>query len=229
MSLLATATTWINNDEPKKRVSSIRKQKKAKEFLASDIEHLSNPGRLENEKYTNIEEMKNINEDRNTKVTDLLSKMSESNDEDENEKFGNFEPIHPPELNIRKDFEKVKESKEYVAPNYSYSEGSNALRNNSLSKEPYGADNSKVEQYSNYSQSYNPSKKVVEPYYSKMGITGSSDDKLLEKMNYLIHMMEEQQTEKTSNITEEFILYTFLGVFVIFVIDSFNKTQRYIR
>ena len=62
-----------------------------------------------------------------------------------------------------------------------------------------------------------------------MGITGSTNDKLLEKMNYLVHMMEEQHNEKTNNITEEFILYTFLGVFIIFVVDSFNRTQKYVR
>ena len=62
-----------------------------------------------------------------------------------------------------------------------------------------------------------------------MGITGSTNDKLLEKMNYLVHMMEEQHNEKTSHITEEFILYTFLGVFIIFVVDSFNRTQKYVR
>ena len=55
------------------------------------------------------------------------------------------------------------------------------------------------------------------------------DNKLLEKINYMIHMLEQQQNEKTSNITEEFILYLFLGVFIIFVIDSFAKTGKYIR
>jgi len=50
-----------------------------------------------------------------------------------------------------------------------------------------------------------------------------------EKINYLIHLLEEQQHEKTNNITEEFLLYTFLGVFVIYVIDSFARTGKYIR
>ena len=63
-----------------------------------------------------------------------------------------------------------------------------------------------------------------------MGLSGGSqNDKLMEKMNYLIHMMEENQAEKTNNITEEFILYLFLGVFIIFVVDSFNKTKKYVR
>ena len=48
-------------------------------------------------------------------------------------------------------------------------------------------------------------------------------------INYMIHMLEQEQSEKTSNITEEFILYTFLGVFIIFVIDSFARSGKYTR
>ena len=57
----------------------------------------------------------------------------------------------------------------------------------------------------------------------------NNDNKLLEKINYMIHMLEEQQHEKTNNITEEFLLYTFLGVFVIYVLDSFARSGKYIR
>ena len=40
-------------------------------------------------------------------------------------------------------------------------------------------------------------------------------------MNHIIQMLEDQQDEKTGSVTEELILYCFLGVFVIFVVDSF--------
>ena len=53
-------------------------------------------------------------------------------------------------------------------------------------------------------------------------------EKMMEKLNHLIHLLEEQQDEKT-NITEEFILYCFLGIFVIFTVDSFTKAAKYIR
>ena len=42
-------------------------------------------------------------------------------------------------------------------------------------------------------------------------------------------MLEQQQNEKTSNITEEFVLYLFLGVFIIFIVDAFSRTGKYIR
>ena len=51
----------------------------------------------------------------------------------------------------------------------------------------------------------------------------------MEKLNYMIHLLENQGKEKTDNVTEEFILYTFLGVFVIFVLDSFTRNGKYVR
>ena len=59
--------------------------------------------------------------------------------------------------------------------------------------------------------------------------TNDGNNKLMERANYMIHLLESQQHEKNDNITEEFILYTFLGVFVIFVVDSFVKTGKYTR
>jgi hypothetical protein len=61
------------------------------------------------------------------------------------------------------------------------------------------------------------------------GTTTPSKDELLEKMNHIISMLEEQQDEKTGNVTEELILYCFLGVFVIFVVDSFARAGKYVR
>ena len=54
-------------------------------------------------------------------------------------------------------------------------------------------------------------------------------DELMRKLNYLIHMMEENKDEKTENVTEELVLYLFLGVFVIFVVDSFARAGKYTR
>ena len=81
---------------------------------------------------------------------------------------------------------------------------------------------------SNYATSYDPPKNVQskQPSYAKMGI---NNDSLMEKINYMIHLLEDQQHEKTDNITEEFLLYTFLGVFVIFVVDSFARAGKYTR
>lgn len=57
----------------------------------------------------------------------------------------------------------------------------------------------------------------------------NNNDDLMEKLNYMIHLLEEQQEQKTEYVTEEIILYLFLGVFVVFVIDSFVKVGKYTR
>jgi len=54
-------------------------------------------------------------------------------------------------------------------------------------------------------------------------------DKLFEKLNYMIHLLEEEKDSKTNNITEELVLYMFLGVFVIFIVDSFARVSKYKR
>lgn len=55
----------------------------------------------------------------------------------------------------------------------------------------------------------------------------SSD--LEKKLNYMIHLLEDQKDEKMGGITEEIVLYCFLGVFIIFVLDSFAKVGKYVR
>ena len=70
------------------------------------------------------------------------------------------------------------------------------------------------------------------PYYNQAtnnaNIHGSRDE-LMEKLNYIVQVLEETKDEKTENISEELVLYMFLGVFVIFVVDSFAKAGKYTR
>lgn len=56
-----------------------------------------------------------------------------------------------------------------------------------------------------------------------------SNQMLIEKINYMINLLEEQQDQKTGSVTEEVVLYSFLGVFIIFVVDSFTKVGKYVR
>ena len=42
----------------------------------------------------------------------------------------------------------------------------------------------------------------------------------------MINLLEEQKDEKTKIVTEELILYCFLGIFIIFLIDSFVKIGK---
>lgn len=89
--------------------------------------------------------------------------------------------------------------------------------------------------YSNYNQIYEKPMTSIgsrKPYYAEMGISSSSSsemDKIREELRYIKHLLEEQKNEKTDNIAEEFILYTFVGVFIIYVVDSFSRSAKYIR
>ena len=49
------------------------------------------------------------------------------------------------------------------------------------------------------------------------------------KLDYMIQLLEQSQDEKTNNITEEVVLYSFLGIFIIFIVDSFVRVGKYIR
>lgn len=72
---------------------------------------------------------------------------------------------------------------------------------------------------------------VNKPYYNTTyGNKPTNDpDILLQKLNYMIHLLEEKQDEKTNNVMEEVILYSFLGIFIIFVVDSFARVGKYVR
>lgn len=71
-----------------------------------------------------------------------------------------------------------------------------------------------------YQPAANQNEPVMQPY---------TNDVLLQKINYMINLLEEQQDEKTNNVTEEVVLYSFLGIFIIFVVDSFARVGKYTR
>jgi hypothetical protein len=63
--------------------------------------------------------------------------------------------------------------------------------------------------------------------YTPVKMAGS--DPLMDKLNHVIHLLEEQQDDKTAHVTEEIVLYLFLGIFVIFIVDSFTRLGKYTR
>jgi len=74
-----------------------------------------------------------------------------------------------------------------------------------------------------------PYYKYTNPYYNNTSNLDNKDDILIQKLNYVISLLEEQKDEKTNNVTEEVILYSFLGIFIIFITDSFVKIGKYVR
>ena len=53
---------------------------------------------------------------------------------------------------------------------------------------------------------------------------------LMKKVDYMVHMFEENEETKNTFMLEELILYCFLGIFVLFIVDSFtNVNVKYKR
>ena len=57
----------------------------------------------------------------------------------------------------------------------------------------------------------------------------TTNSEMLNKLNSLIEMFEDQKEMKTGQKGEEIILYCFLGVFIIYIMDSFVNIGKYSR
>ena len=54
-------------------------------------------------------------------------------------------------------------------------------------------------------------------------------NEMLRKLNSILEMFEDQKEIKTGQKNEEIVLYCFLGVFVIYIMDSFVNIGKYSR
>jgi hypothetical protein len=85
----------------------------------------------------------------------------------------------------------------------------------------------------NYQKQHDDNEKVNRPYYNQYPIQSyggvSDNNMLIDKINYMIHLLEENQDERTGSVTEEVVLYSFLGIFIIFIADSFSRIGKYKR
>jgi hypothetical protein len=185
------------------------------------------------------------------KVNSVLETIhnNSTTDEDNQQHLGDFNPPHIPDsagvnktMATEENMNRMNEKNDLMfrtlgrAPQPNY-EGSDNLDLNDYKL--YGDSKTVDEYYKKMLPGYNPNKNPVNrPYYnsnySGMGqildtTSLSSQDVLLQKLNYMINLLEEQQDEKTNNVTEEVVLYSFLGIFIIFVVDSFARVGKYIR
>lgn len=235
MSLLTSASVWTteDNNPSKKRTPSIRKTiKRTDTYNEEPAEYVSQEE--EYKKISNtIEKTNEAQESRNTHVNTLLNKITSVNAENAGNKLADFNPIVNPALTNRSpivptfptydDIDSLANPIQIEPAKIPRTTGENRL----YQPQSGGLGNN----YSSYKQIYEaPSHtRHINPSINVGGGGDAFNNKLLDKINYMIHMLEAQQNEKTSNITEEFILYTFLGVFIIFIVDSFSRAGKYIR
>ncbi len=167
----------------------------------------SNSSRRPNNR--NNKTRKNAPPSSSSRVESMIAQIHKNKDDNDND----LEEFNPPPMAKSSGVERMREreeSKNDGNDEHVTQEGFDEMDGNQWSQEYY-------QQYiPMYTNAANNS-------------SGSGNSELLEKLNYMIHLLEEERDVKQGNVTEEVVLYCFLGVFVIFVVDSFAKVGKYVR
>ena len=211
MSLLNTASPWNSSrSDTRRRISAIGKDKRKtqKAPLPLRDEDVDFDDNDEVEVSDSLQNTVALNESRGSTINDLLNKITSTQ---VGEGLADFKPVSTVQKDLAKEgFESPLLKMAAGIPEYAPSDIS--------------SDN-----LSNYNKSYEAGAILGKPYYNQSAKTGEQSDGIMQKLNYITHILEDIQMEKTSNITEELILYTFLGVFTIFIVDSFARVGKYHR
>ncbi len=230
MSLLATASVWDSNNNNKgnesstKRISTMGFRNKTAKRSAKDDED-SNNSNIGSVPPSIIEHQANC-ETKQNRVHEMLNHITGVNVQNDGSGLADFVPLSSPTTrkptfadsglyagNVQHELlPKPPKTRESMEPR--------------KQQPPVMPNGSSLGKYSNYQSAYAAPR--MGPV-SAGAVPGVRDDRMMEKINYMIRLLEEQQLEKTNNITEEFILYTMLGVFVIYIVDSFSRAGKYMR
>ena len=148
----------------------------------------------------------------NDKVATMISQIHESSQND-NTVMGDYNPLsHPESVGSMRVSDREPESSN-VRP---YEDSDAPVTIESFT----GLPSNEAEEYY---------KNTVPSYGQNSNIYQMNKDELLVKLDHILHLLEEQQDEKTGHVAEELILYSFLGIFIIFVVDSFARAGKYVR
>lgn len=221
MSLLNTASVWNNennNSNSRKRTPQLKRvSNNTAKFRPYDRENFTTNEFSELPGFPSIEETSQSNEENSSRIKNIIEKLSLENDGD---KLSDFQPLQPPNItsNSSNDSEMDLASDLKFDPNY--------LLPKTLEKQKSNFSNNDIPtlNLSDYNHTYSYNTPVYVNSQPK-----NSDNRFLEKVNYMIHLLEEQQDVKTGHVMEEIILYSFLGIFMIFVVDSFARAAKYVR
>lgn len=171
------------------------------------------------------------------KVNSVLEEIHGKSNETENENLGDFNPPPPPDSSgVGKTIASEQSRNLSDVQNREMFKLLGNTPQPNDSDEKYSIYNLNEKNADDYYKKnipgYDQRLPVNKPYYNMDQMNTNqlnSTDVLLQKLNYMINLLEEKQDEKTNNVLEEVILYSFLGIFIIFVVDSFAKVGKYIR
>tara|TARA_B100001093_G_scaffold474483_1_gene499197 strand:+ start:342 stop:947 length:606 start_codon:yes stop_codon:yes gene_type:complete len=151
-------------------------------------------------------------------VTNILSKLHSSNEEEEDN--SNFQ-----DNLLQQKSKNYENSMSNVNIINNEMNKMNSIDSNNISNTIYNSQANNV--YSNLDDSYKLNYNFTNAINQETTLNNNKE--LLGKLDYIVHLLEEQHNEKTNHITEELILYLFLGIFIIFVLDSFARSSKYTR
>lgn len=155
----------------------------------------------------------------NPKIQEMVKRIHEDEDDDE---MGDFQPLQNPASAGSERMDNTPsttmQSQQLDELNVNDQEG-NGSTQEGFTQLPSEYAKQYYQQYVPY---FNQSSDDTTP-------NGVNKDDLLTKLNQIIYLLEEQQDENTGHVTEELILYSFLGIFIIFVVDSFARVGKYVR
>ena len=83
-------------------------------------------------------------------------------------------------------------------------------------------------QYNQLDTPHMPLMPAYNPNETKYNLK-KEEKQILEKLDKIIHLFEENHDTKSNQKVEELILYSFLGIFIIYVLDSFARIGKYVR
>jgi hypothetical protein len=213
MSLLNTASPWNSSrSDTRRRISAIGKDKRKtqKAPLPLRDEDGDFDDNDEVEVSDSLQNTVALNESRGSTINDLLNKITSTQ---VGEGLADFKPVSTVQSSL------ANPTEGFESP----------LLKMAAGMPEYGPSDISSDNLSNYNKSYEAGAILGKPYYNQSAKTGEQNDGIMQKLNYITHILEDIQMEKTSNITEELILYTFLGVFTIFIVDSFARVGKYHR
>lgn len=219
MSLLNTASPW-KGCNTQKRTPSIGKRRtqrsqqplpeESTSSLAADLEEQED---ISDQLKMTIE----TNDERSTAVNDMLNRIT-ADPIDSGNGLADFRPVAPGPAKSKSFMDNLAD----LLPKEGFE--SDTLRRAAAAQ----PNDITLDSLSSYTKSYESGGILGKPYYSQKS-TNEPNGVILQKLNNITNILEDLKLEKTSNITEELILYSFLGIFVIFVVDSFARVGKYHR
>ena len=239
MSLLATASPFNSEESENKDISARRQQSHNRTIKQRKDSNINN---IENKEQQDVDELvpmrpnvaammkalNNVPPEDGTGLSDFTpppnTQLTRTPSADKNQM------INSGKNNLRQGFTTLAQAAPYEYQDKEYSTSNKAIQGGPKANDDKAIDISKYSSLpSNYANAYYQQLMGTNVGQNIQNMDGENYQILNERLNHIIHLLEEQQNSRTNNVTEELILYCFLGVFIIFIVDSFARVGKYSR